>query len=222
MKISRMGVVVCIPVLVVAFFVVQTVDAEKPDKKKGPGVEGVVTDGVSSKAVAGTAWLIYDDNTREEWADDYTATYDAAGNRFDSTWGTGSFFCDSVSAFAKWTSSYPYFYLSAWNTQAGPSTLAGNSYTTVNPGPSSGSSWVAVNSGGWVNNSTYTFSQTAWIGNDFFTSNGVGLDTDGGSQGFMLTAYTGNGYTELPMNAMIRARFNGDNVPVELMSFSVE
>lgn len=225
MKIGRIVMVASIGALVVAFTLVQPVGAEKPDKLKNDGVQGVKTDGVPKESARGTAWLIYDDGSQEDWGDSYTATYDAVGNKFVSTWGTGSFFCDSVSAFAKWTSvaSYSYFYLSAWNNQVAPGTISGNSYTTINMSTASGSAWVAVSSAGWINNSTHTFSNTAWIGNDFFTSNGVGIDTNGGgSHGFLLTAYTGTGYTEQPFNAMIRARFNGDNVPVELMSFSAE
>jgi len=66
------------------------------------------------------------------------------------------------------------------------------------------------------------FNNTAWIGNDFWTGNEIGVDTNGpDSHGFLVTAYTGTGYTEQSFNAMIRARFNGDNVPVELLSFTV-
>lgn len=224
MRLNRTAVLVGVFALVVAVVLVYPAGAEKPHKKDGDGVQGVKSDGIPTDGARGTAWLIYDDGSREDWGDSYTSTYDAVGNKFVSTWGTGSFFCDSVSAFAKWTSasSYSYFYLSAWNSQTGPNTLTNNSYTTVYMSTGTGSAWVSVGGGGWINNSTYTFSNTAWIGNDFFTSNGVGIDTNGGSNGFLLADYTGSGYTEQPFNAMIRARFNGDNVPVELMSFSAE
>ncbi len=223
MKVGRIVVVASIAALLIAFALVQPVGAEKPDKPKKDGVQGVKADGVPKDSARGTAWLIYDDGSQEDWGDSYTGTYDAIGNKFVSTWGTGSFFCDSVNAFVQWTSVSSSLYLTAWNVQAAPSTLSNNSFLTVYPpSPTSASAWIAVSTGAWINNSAYTFSNTAWIGNDFYPNNGVGIDTDGGSHGFLVTAYTGTGYTEQPFNAMIRARFNGDNVPVELMSFSAE
>lgn len=222
MRVNRIGVVAGIVALVVVVALVQPVGAEKPDKPKKDGVQGVKTDGVPKDATRGTAWLIYDDGSREDWGGSYAATYAVVGNKFVSTWGTGSFFCDSVSAFVRWTSASPSIYLSAWNAQGGATTLSSNEYLTVSLSSTTTSAWVAVGTGNWINNTTYTFSNTAWIGNDFGSSTGMGIDTNGGSNGFLLTAYTGSGYTEQPFNAMVRARFNGDNVPVELMSFTAE
>lgn len=223
MKFNRIVAVVGVIALVIGFALAQPVQAERPDKPKKDGVHGRFAEGNSSESpdgsTEGTAWLIYDDGTREAWGSAYSGSYDALGNKFTSTWGT--FFCDSVSAFAQWNSSSPSFYLSAWNALSG-TTLQSNSYTTVSMSSSPTSGWVGVASAGWINNPTYTFSNTAWIGNDFYSGAGVGVDTDGGSHGFAVASYTGTGYAEQPFNAMIRARFNGDNVPVELMSFTAE
>jgi hypothetical protein len=170
-------------------------------------------------APEGTDWLIYDDGTAEQWANSYS-TYDAVGNKFTSTWGT--FYCDIVRMYMQFTNNTS-GYMTAYNGLSG-TVLQGYSYISVSPGTTT--AWVEVDGSvtpsGWVGNTTYTFQNTAWIGNDFYTSVAVGIDTNGGgAHGFALTAYTGTGYAEQSWDAMVRARFNGDNVPVELMTFSV-
>ena len=76
---------------------------------------------------------------------------------------------------------------------------------------------------GFVGNTSSVFSNTAWLGVYVYSSNDVGIDTNGGgSHGFYVDSYTGTGYNEMSWDAMVRARFNGDNVPVELMGFTVE
>ncbi len=168
----------------------------------------------------GTGWLIYDDGTAEQWGNSYAGTYDAIGNKFTSTWGT--FYCDIVRMYMQVTTNTS-GYMSAYNSLSG-TVLQGNSYITVWPGTTT--AWVEVDGSvsafGWVGNLAYTFQNTAWIGNDFYSSFAVGIDTNGGgAHGYGVTAYTGTGYAEQSWDAMVRARFNGDNVPVELMTFSV-
>jgi len=51
----------------------------------------------------------------------------------------------------------------------------------------------------------------------------VGIDTNGGGgHGFSLTSSLGSGYVEYSWTALVRARFTGSGVPVELTAFSVE
>ena len=91
---------------------------------------------------------------------------------------------------------------------------------------------------GFIGNSSSVFSNTAWLGVYVYSdttgttspipgraarANDVGIDTNGGgAHGFYVESYTGTGYHEMSWDAMVRARFNGDNVPVELMGFTVE
>lgn len=220
------SVLIGISVAVMFSLAVGPAIAEKPKKpKKGDGVSVArVSDGSQHEQVRGTQWLIYDDNSREGWGTDYSPVYDAIGNKFTSTWGT--FYCDMVSAFGRWTSAGSGFYYSAWTGLSG-TTLQSNAYTSFTSlTPTTGTGWVvadgSVTPQGWIGDTAYVFNNTAWIGNDFWTGNEIGVDTNGpGSHGFLVTAYTGTGYTEQSFNAMIRARFNGDNVPVELLSFTV-
>jgi hypothetical protein len=167
-----------------------------------------------------TSWLIYDDGTAEQWASSYT-TYDAIGNKFTSTWGT--FYCDIVRMYMQFTIDTSGF-MTAYTGLTGTS-LQGYAYLTISPGTTT--AWVEVDGSvtpqGWVGNTTFTFQNTAWIGNDFWDSGAVGIDTNGGgAHGFAVTSYHGTGYAEQSWDAMVRARFNGDNVPVELMTFSVQ
>ncbi len=188
----------------------------------GPANAQVIAANADLPKVKGTDWLIYDDDSAEQWGNtNYSPTYDAVGNKFTSTWGT--FYCDMVRMFMRFDSDTS-GYMTAWDGLSG-ATLQNYSFITVSPG--AGTAWVEVDgsgtSTGWVGNPAYTFQNTAWLGNDFYTSFAVGIDTDGGgAHGFLVTAYTGTGYAEQNWDAMVRARFNGDNVPVELLAFTAE
>jgi hypothetical protein len=188
----------------------------------GPAPARVVGADAELPESRGTAWVIYDDDSAEQWgAADYSATYDVVGNKFTSTWGT--FYCDIVRMYMRFTTDTS-GYMSAYNALSGL-TLQNNSYITISPGTTT--TWIEVDGSvaatGWIGNSAYTFQNTAWIGNDFYPSCEVGIDTNGGgTHGFGVTAYTGTGYAEQAWDAMVRARFNGDNVPVELLGFTVE
>ncbi len=90
--------------------------------------------------------------------------------------------------------------------------------------------WFFVNTtGDFLGNTTFVFNNTAWIAAYYSTTGdtgdyyNVGIDTSGpDNHGFAVDSWTGYGYAEGAYNAMIRARFNGDGVPVELMGFNVE
>jgi hypothetical protein len=214
---------------------------EKPEKRKRiPGTDHFqikVTDGagppVTTRKAIGTKAVqsvVYDDGSREAWAAATVPNSGAAGNKFlaspPNNWGT--FYCDIMSAFAVWTGTGVSLYYSMWTgtTNAGAD-LIGNTYTSLTGLPTSASGWVQVDgstsSWGFIGNSTDSFSNTAWLGVYVYSGNDVGLDTNGpGNHGFYVDSYTGTGYNETSWNAMVRARFNGDSVPVELMSFSAE
>ena len=194
------------------------------------------------EAVSGTAWVIYDDGSREAWGGDFVpGSGAAAGNKFTSTWGT--FYCDIMSAYAIWTGTGSSLYFSMWTSTANSgSDLAGNNFNTFSGLAASGSGWVQMDGStsaiGFIGNPASVFSNTAWLG-VYITAGGgpegpespqgitvindVGIDTNGpGSHGFYVDSFTGTGYNEQSWNAMVRARFNGDNVPVELMTFTAE
>ena len=199
-------------------------------KKAGTKIPGklAITDGTKHpEAARGTQWVIYDDNSREAWGASWTPNSGARGNKFTSTWG--SFYVDMMSAYVKWTTTGSSLYFSMWTatTNTG-SDLQGNAYTDPFTGlASSGSGWLladgSTSSLGFIGNSGSAFSNTAWLGVWVYSGNDVGIDTNGGgSHGFYVDSYTGSGYHEQGWNAMVRARFNGSNVPVEMMSLSVE
>lgn len=219
--------------------------AKKAKKKRVPGAHATqvkVTDGTDhAKAGRGTAWVIYDDASREAWGGDYGQNGGAAGNKFTSTWGT--FYCDMMSAFVKWTGTGTNLFYSMWTGTANTGAdLAGNTYTTISGVPTSGTTWILVNGStspvGFIGNTNSTFSNTAWLGvyissptttglrgpdSRLALPNDVGIDTNGGgSHGFYVDQYTGTGYHESAWNAMVRARFNGNAVPVELTGFTAE
>jgi len=203
---------------------------EKVKKDHVPGSRSAqikVTDGTDHpEASRATAWVIYDDGSREAWGADYAPESGAAGNKFTSTWGT--FYCDIMSAFGVWTGTGSYLYFSMWTgtTNAGAD-LTGNAYTSASGLSSSASGWAqmdgSTSSIGFIGNTSSVFSNTAWLGVYVVSSNDGGIDTNGGgAHGFYVDYYSGTGYNEMSWDAMVRARFNGDNVPVELMGFTVE
>ncbi len=205
---------------------------ERPAREKkahDPAVTAAhvtMTGGANHPTARGTAWVIYDDGTREAWGAGWTPNSGAAGNKFTSTWGT--FYCDMMSAFAVWTGAGSSLYFSAWKGTANTGAdLTGNSYFSLGGLASDSSGWVQVDGSisptSFLGNSTYLFSNTAWIGVYVYSGNDVGIDTSGtGGHGFYVDYYSGTGYNEMPWNAMVRARFNGDAVPVELAGFTVE
>jgi hypothetical protein len=235
----------CVFVLAVVLMIglaMPGVAGEKVRKDHVPGSRSAqikVTDGTDHpEASRATAWVIYDDGSREAWGGDYTPDSGAAGNKFTSTWGT--FYCDIMSAFAIWNGIGSSAYFSMWTGTTNTGTdLTGNTYTNLAGLSSSGSGWVQMDGStspiGFIGNTSSVFSNTAWLGVYVYSgtgtglearaarSNDVGIDTNGGgSHGFYVDSYTGTGYNEMSWNAMVRARFNGDNVPVELMGFTVE
>ncbi len=223
----------CVFVLAVVLMIglaMPGVAGEKVKKDHVPGSRSAqikVADGTDHpEASRATAWVIYDDGSREAWGADYAPESGAAGNKFTSTWGT--FYCDIMSAFAVWTGTGSSLYFSMWTgTTSTGADLTGNTYTYATGLSSSASGWVQIDGStssiGFIGNTSSVFSNTAWLGVYVYSSNDVGIDTNGGgNHGFYVDSYTGTGYNEMSWNAMVRARFNGDNVPVELMGFTVE
>lgn len=206
-------------------------------KKAHAAAKASLTDGTHHpEAARGTQWVTFDDGSREVWGRDTGATSaGAAGNKFTSTWG--SFYVDMMSAYVKWNGSGTSLYFSAWTGSSSSKgtkgvraqKLVGNASLTVTGlSVATGTGWVQVDGSvtprGWIGNSTQGFSNTAWLGVYVSSHNDVGIDTNGGgTHGFYVDYYTGSGYNqEVNWDAMVRARFNGTNVPVELMGLSVE
>ena len=216
---SLLVIVLCIAGLATSTFAA--------DKKKPTGPSNVPAQqgtGQTPPSTDATAWIQYDDGTREAWAGGYTVYGGVIGNKVVSTWGT--FYCDQVSAFMEIIDTY-YFYLSAYTGVAG-TFMSGQTSTYYSLGfTTTTSGWYFIDGSvspyGWLGNTTYVLNNTAWIGAYYQTYQRNGIDTSGTDHhGWQVSAYTGTGYSEGPYNAMIRARFNGDGVPVELMSLAVE
>jgi len=198
-------------------------DKKKPTEPRV--VRGQPGTGQTPPATEATAWIQYDDGTREAWASDVTSSGGVAGNKFVSTWGT--FYCDQVSVFMGITDTY-YFYVSAYTGVSGTQMTGQTSTYFSLATTTTASDWYFVDGStspyGWLGNTGYVFTNTAWVGAYYYSdSYRIGIDTSGTDHhGWQVTYYTGTGYSEGPYNAMIRARFNGDGVPVELMGFTVE
>jgi len=130
--------------------------------------------------------------------------------------------------YASWPATATAFYFSMWTATGGSgSDLSGNTFTSLGGLSGAGTGWLQVDgstaSVGWIGNTTYVFNDTAWVGGWIHAGKDIGVDTDGTSgHGFYLDNYTGSNYVEMGWNAMVRARFNGDAVPVELAGFTVE
>ena len=201
-------------------FAVSAADKEKPD---GPRVvRGQPGTGQTPPATEATAWIQYDDGTQEAWGPAYTGG-ETIGNKFTSSWGT--FYCDQASAYMAISDTYG-FYLTGYTALSG-STLqnAQDDWFTIATTYVTTTGWFLVDGSvtpySFLGNTTFVFNNTAWIG--AYDSADVGLDTSGTDHhGFSVTTWQGLGYVEGAYNAMIRARFNGDGVPVELMGFTVE
>jgi hypothetical protein len=173
---------------------------------------------VQPDGVDGTEWITYDDGTAESF---YVGT-GAAGNVFvetDTSWA--SFYCDGISAYMTYIGSVWMSGHLGFNT-AGTGLTGYEDDLMSNTGTGTGwLGWGATTTGGFFNNPTFTWQDTAYIA--AYYSDGMGQDTNGaGSHGFSLTSYTGTGFVDEAYNAMLRARFNGPGVPVELMGFTVE
>lgn len=67
-------------------------DKQKPDRPRVATVQPGT--GQPPVATEATAWIQYDDGTREDWASSYTIDGGAVGNKFTSSWGT--FYCDQA------------------------------------------------------------------------------------------------------------------------------
>lgn len=210
--------VVFVAILVVLAGMVCTAEDQKSEV-------GVQTIGQSShnsqstmQAPDGTAWLTYDDGTAESY---YGGT-GAAGNVFVQTnaaWA--SFYCDGISAYLTYSGGV-YFTAHAGLNTAGTALTGAEDDLMGNTGSGTGwLSWGATGTGGFFNNPTYTWQDTAYIA--AYYSDAIGLDTNGaGSAGFSVTSWTGAGFVDEAYNALLRARFNGPGVPVELMGLTVE
>jgi hypothetical protein len=207
-------------------FAAVAAEKQKPDRPRVARVQQGT--GQPPAATEATAWIQYDDGTREDWGANYTIDGGSVGNKFTSSWGT--FYCDQASAFMQINSTTG-FYLTAYTGLSG-STLQGNddqwfTYTTTD---TTATGWFYVTTtGDFLGNTTFVFNNTAWIAAYYSTITSalpyydVGIDTSGPpNHGFAVTVWSGSGYSEGAYNAMIRARFNGDGVPVELMGFNVE
>ncbi len=216
MKIARILLTVAIVGLVA---MVAVADDKDPTPPNGVGVRGT---GNGPVATRGTLTVIYDDGSAESNVGTLGLQ---AGNKFVSSgaaWST--FFIDQVSVYWDVMSGSQ-----AWLTCYKSLNTAGtdlNSYTTSNFVVGSSTGWKFIDGSttpiDWVGNAASTFVDTAWISADDI-GDFAGLDTNTtAGHGFTITSYTGSGYTEdSSFNAMIRPRLNGDSVPVELQSFSI-
>ena len=170
-----------------------------------------------------TGWLIYDDGTAEDGGLNYFPNaVDGFGNKFTSNWGT--FYCDQLSVYWLFIQSNPW--IAAYG-QLNGTTLQSNQYLQINMPTATAPTWYFFDGSstpvGFIGDTGFTWVDTAYIGADFAPNFDVGVDTTSSPQmGFSLTNRFGQGYAEGPFNAMIRARFNGDGVPVELMTFTAE
>jgi len=168
-----------------------------------------------------TLFVVYDDGSFES-----NSAVDLTGNKFASggaAWGTFyvdqmSFYVDSLGGTAVWLTSY-----TSLNTAG--TDLGGADY--LNLGGLTHTGWWYVDGSttpvDWIGNTTVVFTDTAWIAADN-TSDYIGVDTSTtGGHGFTIASYSGDSYSEdSGVNAALRARVNGDNVPVELQAFSIE
>jgi hypothetical protein len=213
--------------IVIIGLVAMVAIAQEPPKSE----EGVTPVGRVTKldhpgpqnATLGQAWITYDDGTQEDWGTTYSSG-GAVGNKFvqlGTAWA--SFYCDGISAYVDYSGN-------VWMTGHVGINTAGTALTgytddlMLNTG--SGTGWLtwdaATTAGDFFANTTFTWQDTAWIA--AYYSDDLGVDTNGGTphHGFSVSSYTGSGYTEESMNVMLRARFNGPGVPVELMTFTAE
>jgi hypothetical protein len=208
---------VCMTLLVTGLAV--AADPAKDETPSGTAVKG----GGSHPAVEGTAWVVYDDGIADTDTAAYFLAADAFGNKFTSSWGT--FYCDQVSAYV--VSHNGGIFLTYWDAlnTAGTSLVNYNWVSVTLPGTTASTWWLADGSTtpiDWIGNPTSAWVNTAFLGNDFNTNDVLGVDATAPHHGFSVTSYTGPGYQEGSFNAMIRARFNGEAVPVELMTFTAE
>ncbi len=216
MKITRL-------LFVAAMMVLVAMPAMAADKDQTPANGfGVPGTGNGPVATRGTLTVIYDDGSAESNTDTLGSQ---AGNKFVSSGaGWGTFFIDQVSVYWDVMSGS-----SAWLTCYRTINTAGtdlglNNSNNFAVGSSTG--WKFIDGSAtaidWVGNTASTFVDTAWIAADDFDNIGLDTSTTAG-HGFTITSYSGAGYVEdSSFNAMIRPRLNGDSVPVELQSFSIQ
>ncbi len=90
--ITVMIITICVTGLA---FAAVAADKQKPDRPRVARVQQ--GSGQTPPAIEATAWIQYDDNTREDWASSYVIDGGSVGNKFTSSWGT--FYCDQASAY---------------------------------------------------------------------------------------------------------------------------
>jgi len=208
-------------IAVVAAFAVATA-ADKPGVTPA-GAAAQAGTGVPPEATRGTAWIQYDDGTSELGGWDVAPTGGNVGNIFVPGGGWGTFYADQLSVFYRaWSGGG--FSVSAYSGLNGPATaLTGNSYIWFVASPGTGTNaWHLITAAqGWIGNTTYNWNGNAYIGAYNSNNDNVGVDTSG-AHGYSCTNYSGTGYAPGAWNAMLRVRFNGPAVPVELTNFVAE
>jgi hypothetical protein len=168
------------------------------------------------------SWITYDDGSAEDWGTSYSPL-GAVGNRFVQLgpwWYT--FFCNGLSAYLDYNGN-------VWMTGYRGLNTAGTALTgyqdDLMSNTGTGTGWLvwdySTQSGDFFGNPSFAWQDTAWIAAYYLDD--IGVDTNGGAphHGFSVTSYTGIGYAEESMNALLRARFEV-TFPIELMSFTVE
>lgn len=218
----------CMVALVAMIAVAGTPEKVKPGKANATksAVAAKAGTGTAPEAVLGTAWIQYDDNTAESDGNSEGWTSgNAVGNVFVPPPAWGTFYCDQISIYhASVNNNFSVSWFAGLN--AGGTALTGNSYASFAAAASGNGVWNLITAAtGWLGNASANWN--AATGNAYLAGyqtnfDNIGVDTSAGSHGFGVTTYTGAGYSGTNWNAMLRARFNGATVPVELIDFSVE
>lgn len=218
---------VCLVALVAMISIAGTGQNAKKDQVNNvkSDISTVPGTGVFPAAVLGTAWITYDDGSME--SDGNTAGFPsggAVGNVFVPNPAWGTFYCDQFSIYhATVNSGFSMSYYAGINTAG--TALTGNTYAHFNAASSGNGVWnLETAATGWVGNATANWNAAtgfAYIAAYQSATDNIGLDTSG-AHGFGVTNYTGAGFAPGAWNAMLRARFNGASVPVELVGFTVE
>lgn len=193
--------------------------AEKDGVQIGAAVPGTGSHVDSPDA---TLLVVYDDGTFEA-----NSSVALTGNKFVSggaAWGT--FYVDQMSFYVAAVATSD-FWLTNYKTINTAGTDLGDANYLNATGITQPGWWFtdgSLTSVGWIGNSTDVFTNTAWISADNASSDYVGVDTStGAGHGFTIASWSGDSYVEDPsVNAGLRARLNGDAVPVELQAFSIE
>jgi hypothetical protein len=197
------------------------VAADKPGAVEIDGAKRS-TGSLPSEQIRATLWVQYDDGTME--TDSTTNLY---GNKFVSAgapWGT--FYVDQLSFFVAGVTGSNFWLTQYTSINTSGTDLGGPDF--LNLGGITATGWWFVDGSttpvDWIGNTTATFSNTAWISADNGSTDFLGVDTSTtAGHAFTIASFSGGSYTEdSGANAGIRARLNGDQVPVELQAFSIE